>query len=181
MLNALPKAMSAQFSDEWIVHVEEIMFRVMKAYQPGGVEEKQSLHRKMNEAVAAQNAAEALQALVNWERHPTRGLHLGVYPPDPSIQHQLIETMVSKAFEGRKHAIRLFKINQVKVQLNGDDCPTKETIQSMLLLYKAELTQIALQSGVKEAVTAGGRAPKVNALVTPQGGAQPNPNGQTKQ
>ena len=68
--------------------MEGILYRIMVLYQPGGVEEKESLAEKLTKAKTANNAQDALDQLRTWERYRARAKVLGVYLPDPAVQHK---------------------------------------------------------------------------------------------
>ena len=67
----------------------------MALYQPGGVEEKKSLNEKLTKAKTASNTQDALDTLRTWERYRERAKVLGVYLPDPAVQHEFLDTVVS--------------------------------------------------------------------------------------
>ena len=63
----------------------EIMYKVLRQYQPGGIAEKAETLSSLTTMAAASNAKQATERLRKWRRHQLRARELHVSLPDPSI------------------------------------------------------------------------------------------------
>jgi undecaprenyl pyrophosphate synthase len=69
LLKAIPANMKDDFNGSRVGDAEEILFKIMVLYQPGGREEIAALFLKLQNQPVAQTAEQALVTLRRWERH----------------------------------------------------------------------------------------------------------------
>ena len=78
---SLPDKIQADLNTNRVVDVEKILFKVTISFQPGGLEEKQALTKKLTEGRPAGTAQEAVETLRRWERHKARAVELAACSP----------------------------------------------------------------------------------------------------
>ena len=64
----------------------QLVFRIFKLYQPGGLNEKSTILNNLTQTTAAKSAAEAGEMLRQWRRQLLRARELGLHVPDPLLQ-----------------------------------------------------------------------------------------------
>ena len=84
LLAALPGALKEELVARQLSS-GEIMYKVLRHYQPGGVAEKAETLQSLTSMHAARTAKEATERLRKWRRHQLRAKELHVALPDPSI------------------------------------------------------------------------------------------------
>ena len=72
LLDAISSELSEDLTSNKELHPTEILFYLLKMYQPGGVEEKAMILRKLEAVPQCKEAPEALKELQNWERRRAR-------------------------------------------------------------------------------------------------------------
>ena len=75
--------------------LKEIIFRVLKTHQPGGLNERaEVLWQLFRLVTSAKNASEALEMLRLWERRYLRAEELKLNLPDPLLQVSALEAIM---------------------------------------------------------------------------------------
>eukprot|EP00435_Cladocopium_sp_Y103_P020740 s2761_g5.t1 len=64
----------------------QLVFRILKLYQPGGLNEKSTILSNLTQTTAAKSASEAGEMLRQWRRQLLRARELGLHVPDPLLQ-----------------------------------------------------------------------------------------------
>ena len=101
LLEAIPKQMSEAMIAAKVTDPAGILFRILKMYQPGGVEERTTLLKKLTETEQATSPASAVTALELWTSRRNRAEEMKLSIPDPSIQLKAVLTVVSKVMGGQ--------------------------------------------------------------------------------
>ena len=63
----------------------QLAFRILKLYQPGGLNEKSTILNNLTQTTTAKSAAEAGEMLPQWRRQLLRARELGLHVPDPLL------------------------------------------------------------------------------------------------
>ncbi len=100
LLESLPKELSADLVATRQLHPAQVLYRVMLAFQPGGLEEKEDLLKKLQEPEPASTAAEAVVKLRNWERFRARATELKVAVLDASVLLKAVLSMTQAVVTG---------------------------------------------------------------------------------
>ena len=82
LLDAINGELSEELTSNKELHPTEILFYSLKLYQPGGVEERSTILRKLEEVPECQDAQEGLKELKIWERRKARAEQLDLVAPD---------------------------------------------------------------------------------------------------
>ena len=184
LLKAIPANMKDDFNGSRVGDVEEILFKIMVLYQPGGREEIAALFSKLQNQSPAQTAEQALKALRRWERHRERARVLNLAELDPRVQHEVLDAIVKQIREQAPPDTKL-RLQLDMMELKWDTLPTKDTVERALIFFKAlAVTMSGAGSPKKDpkvkknAVTVDGAAApsaQVQGLVAPV--VSPKPKG----
>jgi hypothetical protein len=144
LLRAIPKAISDEIVTQRLMSVEDILFYILKRYQPGGVAEKSTLLQSV-EKVGRHNTARAMSdEIIAWRLKMSRVKELGIVPPDPS-------RLVSEWIGASDELLRklgsdslTFRMQTMRMSLYIDTHPTEEALNQFLLALQSELANIAL-------------------------------------
>jgi hypothetical protein len=79
-----------------------LIFRILKAYQPGGVEERVKIINELSATKAMTTAGAAVAELRRWERMRSRAVELGITIPDPYVQWQSVLRVVDRVVSSDK-------------------------------------------------------------------------------
>ena len=128
--------MKDDFNGSCVGDVEEILFKIMVLYQPGGREEIAALFSKLQNQFQAQTAEQALKALRRWERRREIARVLNLAELDPRVQHEVLDTIVKQIREQAPSDTKL-RLQLDTMELKWDTLPTKDTVERALRLFKA--------------------------------------------
>ena len=84
LLEAIPKDISAEALAAREIHPTQLLFCIMKKFQPGGLEERSQLLSRIEEVSACKTCEEAVKELTTWERRIKRAQELKLTIPDSS-------------------------------------------------------------------------------------------------
>ena len=87
----------------------EILHRIMRNYQPGGLAEKSETLLALSMTQAAKTPKEATERLQRWRRHQLRAQELGATLPDASILRKALGVIASEVLLGAPQAS--FRLN----------------------------------------------------------------------
>ena len=121
LLKALPESIKQEVISGRNMSAVSIVFRVFKAYQPGGLAERGSLLKQLVEVRAPTNLGEWLTSLRGWRRWLLRLGELQVQPPDPVLLVGCLDRfagVLTKLNEGAA-----FRIQVAKSALGVDVAP----------------------------------------------------------
>ena len=85
LMQAIPKTLAAETIANRQLGAAQVIFKVMKVYQPGGLGERQNTLQALTTTQPANTYLEASTSLRMWERHHSRAEELGATIPDPDV------------------------------------------------------------------------------------------------
>ena len=101
LLAAVPQTVKQEAISLREMTCVQLVFRILKLYQPGGLNEKSTILNNLTQTTAAKSAAEAGEMLRQWRRQLLRARELGLQVPDPLLQvSALSEVMRDSDCEG---------------------------------------------------------------------------------
>ena len=137
LLNSVPESVSSQALATRSLSSVEIIYQVLKQFQPGGLMERQGLLKSLTELPVAGSGQEAVVTLQAWFRHVARARTMQVQLPDESI---LLAAL-------GQHAHVAFRLNLSRHQLKLDYKAELETVEEYARSLLAEFEVLALSSG----------------------------------
>jgi hypothetical protein len=123
-----------------------LIFRILKAYQPGGVEERVKIINELSATKAMTTAGAAVAELRRWERMRSRAVELRITIPDPYVQWQSVLRVVERVVNSDKSLE--YRMMVARTAARVDVVPCDSGVLSMTRLYIAELSQRALLDDV---------------------------------
>ena len=84
MLDAVPKFLADELVSAREIHPTQVLFAVMRKFQPGGLEKRNQLLVMLEDVASCETAGEALKELIVWERSTKRAEELKLVIPDSS-------------------------------------------------------------------------------------------------
>ena len=118
-----------------------VLTYLLLVYCPGGVQEKQTLLRNLEEPGEIQSMAEAPAAIRRWMRWRKRTEEVGAISPDPTILLKGLNRMTKKLLEG--HRELQFRVSLIRSTLLVDTAPSKENIEQLAHHILSEVDQLA--------------------------------------
>ena len=120
------------------------LFRILLAFQPGGLAERQKLIANLQEPGAATNARHCSDQLRRWHRWLSRAHDLGVSPPDPAILLAGLDKLCLGVIAS--NAQLGFRCNISRTQHQLDFNPNVSSVTAYARLLQAEMETLALSS-----------------------------------
>ena len=118
------------------------IFRILLAFQPGGLGERQKLISNLQEPGSAMSARHCSDQLRRWHRWFGRSQDLGVNPPDPAILLTGLDKLSQTVIAANPQVG--FRCNISRTQHQLDFCPTVGTVTAYARLLQAEMETLAL-------------------------------------
>ena len=141
ILQALPEAVREELVSARRLSVFGILTHLLLTYCPGGVQEKQTLLRNLEDPSEIQSMAEAPAALRRWMRWRKRTQEIGAVSPDPTILLKGLNKMTKKLLEG--HRELQFRISLIRSSLLVDTAPSEVNIGQLATHILSEVDQLA--------------------------------------
>ena len=107
-----------------------ILTHLLATYSPGGVSEKQTLLRNLEDPADISGIADAPNQLRRWLRWRRRATEIGAVPPDPTLQLKGLNKMTRKILDGNREL--QFRISLVRSTLGVDTTPSDNNIEQLL-------------------------------------------------
>ena len=120
LLKAIPEAQREEMVARKCLTVFGIMTTLQVSYQPGGLGEKRSLLKSLEEPAEAASSTEAVVALRKWMRWRARTVEICAMEPDPAILMKGLTRLCAKVLEGNQEL--RFRISHGEVYLTGRQC-----------------------------------------------------------
>ena len=102
LLKAIPDAQREEMVARKCLNVFGIMTTLQVSYQPGGLGEKRSLLKSLEEPTEASSSTEAVVALRKWMRWRARTVEICAMEPDPAILMKGLTRLCAKVLEGNQ-------------------------------------------------------------------------------
>ena len=136
LLRALPESLRQELVSQREMGSVQILFRVLRTYQPGGLAERTTLLRQLVEQRVPAGITEWIGALRSWRRWLVRIDELRIQPPDPVL---LLATLDRYAVALAKSSPQLaFRLQMVRASLKVDIAPSSLGVQQFAEALMAE-------------------------------------------
>ena len=118
------------------------VFRILLAYQPGGLGERQELIQNLTDPGSANTAQDCSDKLRRWHRWLTRASDLMISTPDAAILLSGLDKLSSGIIAA--HTQLGFRCSISRTQHQLDFYPTVESVKAYARLLQAEMETLAL-------------------------------------
>ena len=136
LMEALPEQLiNTEVIAKQSFEVPEILFVVMKAYQPGGSSEKAAVLESLRSIEPGVGATEVLGRLREWRRRTVRAKELNLVLPDPSLMVKTLEKAISQIADSQVN----LKLNLQRIELELEINPTYASVNAFAKFIEAEL------------------------------------------
>ena len=160
LLAAVPQTVKQEAISLREMTCVQLVFRILKLYQPGGLNEKNTILDNLTQTTAAKSAAEAGEMLRQWRRQLLRARELGLHVPDPLLQvsalSEVMRTVIAKEHQAS------FRISNFRMTHMVDVAPTQLTAENYLQMLIAEADHLHHGTMTKASPTSGN--PKINVV-----------------
>ena len=160
LLAAVPQTVKQEAISLREMTCVQLVFRILKLYQPGGLNEKSTILNNLTQTTAAKSAAEAGEMLRQWRRQLLRARELGLQVPDPLLQvsalSEVMRTVIAKEHQAS------FRISNFRMTHMVDVAPTQLTAENYLQMLIAEADHLHHGTMTKASPTSGN--PKINVV-----------------
>ena len=145
-LGMLLESLPSRVKDELVVTrgmtCANAIFRVLLAYQPGGLAERQRLIQHLTDPGQAHTAKECSDCLRKWHRWLTRSQDLSVSTPDAAVLLAGLDKLCQVVMDA--HAQLSFRCSISRTQHQLDFCPTLQSVTAYARLLQAEMETLSL-------------------------------------
>ena len=140
-ISLLPDALPVWLQTELISNRQldstAIIFRVLTAFQPGGLSEKSAILDALTRSVPGKAFSDTLIALRTWNRLKQRAEELKATIPDPSILVVALDRPCSSVLSTNPNIS--FRSASFRHELNIDTIPTYDKVDQLSMVILAEL------------------------------------------
>ena len=161
LLQSIPEMIRDELVASRRLSVFGILTHLYTVYCPGGVYEKQTLLKSLEEPAEVTSLAEAPAAIRKWLRWRRRTEEIGAVAPDPALLLKGLNRLTRKVIEPNKEL--QFRISMVRNSLGVDTTPTAVTVGHFATHLLAEIEQVALTEK-RSAPATRTEAPKLKAF-----------------
>ena len=167
LLQAIPEGIREELVASRRLGVFGILTHLYTVYCPGGVYEKQTLLKNLEEPAEVSAISEAPGAIRKWLRWRRRTEEIGAVAPDPALLLKGLNRLTRRVIEPNKEL--QFRISMVRNSLGVDTTPTAETVGHFATHLLAELEQVALTEKRASPAAAKAEAPKIRQFEAERG------------
>ena len=136
LLRALPESLRQELVAQREMGSIQIVFKILRVYQPGGLAERTTLLRQLVEQRVPANVGEWIGALRSWRRWLVRIDELKIQPPDPVLLLATLDRYASALARASPQVA--FRLQMVRAALKVDVAPTSFGIQQFAEALMAE-------------------------------------------
>ena len=140
LLQAIPSTLKIDLVASRELTTCEILFKVLKTYQPGGVTERAEVLSQLTAHSTAKTGPEAVEMLRLWKRRYLRVAELRLSLPDPLLQASALESIMKELLG--KNAQSAFRVATYRMQAQLDIAPSQSAVRDFLDLLMAEADQL---------------------------------------
>ena len=139
LMQAIPQSMKQELIASRQMDATNILFRIYRTYQPGGLAERRQTLSQLTSTSVAQTPQAAVQSLRLWKRQAQRARELKAALPDPILQAKALTTIMEEMLAKDPQAA--FRVNSHRMTNGIDVAPTEDDIDLFynLLMAEAEL------------------------------------------
>ena len=142
LLQAVPEVVKEELISARRLSVFGILTQLLLTYCPGGVPEKQTLLRSLEDPMEVATMAEAPSAIRRWLRWKLRSQEIGAVTPDPALLLKGLNKLTRKVLESNKEL--QFRVSLARNSLGVDTRPTDITVNQFATHLLAEVEQVSL-------------------------------------
>ena len=139
-----------------------ILTYLLTSYSPGGVSEKQTLLRNLEEPAEIHGISDAPLQIRRWLRWRHRAREIGAVPPDPSLQLKGLNRMTKRILENNREL--QFRVSLVRSTLGVDTTPTDVNLEQLANHLLAEVEQLALMEKKPSSTAKDKEQPKLKSM-----------------
>ena len=158
LLGSLPASLKQEVIALREVTCVQIIFRVLRQYQPGGLNERAATLTSLTKTVSAKTPNEAVEGLRAWYRNLLRARELALVIPDPLLQTGALTDIMKNMLQKDPQAA--FRVSSFRMMRQVDTAPTQQVVEEYLHLLIAEADLMVHQR------TGGADEPKVKVMST---------------
>ena len=158
VLKAIPEVHREELVSSRRLSVYGIITHLFVMFCPGGLQEKQTLLKNLEDPPEAGSASEVATSLRRWLRWRVRAREVGAIEPDSSILAKGLTKITRRVLEGNRELS--FRVALARNQLKVDVCPTSSTVTQYATHLLAEFEQAA-QADKRAAQKTEANPPKV--------------------
>ena len=162
LLRAIPEQQREELVASKRLYVFGILCHLQLVYQPGGLAEKQTLIRNLEDPPEASSLGEAVQTLRRWMRWRQRARELQTSEPDPTVLIRALTRITGKVLDNNKELN--FRLALARSQLLVDTAPTREVVNQFTTHLFAEMEQVSHMEKKSGGKSAKADVPKVKKL-----------------
>ena len=162
LLQSVPEQTRDELVSSRRLSVFAILCHLLLIYCPGGLLEKQTLLKSLEDPNEIQNIADAPTSLRKWMRWKNRTGEIGATMPDAAILMKGLNKMMKRILDGNKEL--QFRISLARNALGVDVTPTVTNVSQFATHLLAEVEQLAMS---EKRVTSAGKnegPPKIKNL-----------------
>ena len=145
LLQALPSGLRQEMIAARRLDCANILFKIFKAYQPGGLAERRRMLSQLTETSAAKTPAEAVQSLRHWKRQAQRAAELHATLPDAVIQVKALTEIMENLLQRDSQAS--FRVSSYRMNHGIDIAPTDQDVCQFFDLLLAEAEHMVTSMG----------------------------------
>ena len=142
LVQAVPETVREELVSSRRLGVYSILTYLLQLYCPGGVMEKQTLLKNLEDPTEITSITEAPLAIRRWLRWRRRTQEIGAVAPDPSIMLKGLNRMTKKILESNKEL--QFRVSLARSSLGIDTTPNETNLEHFVNHLLAEVEQLAL-------------------------------------
>ena len=122
ILQAVPEVIRSDLISSRRLTVDQVLFKLLITFQPGGATEKTKLLRTITDGACGSTPVEVTAWVRSWRQNVTRASELGLTLPDAMV---LVGTLQAASdWLGMQNPQLAYRLNMVRQQLNLDQQPS---------------------------------------------------------
>ena len=142
IMKAIPESCREELVAARRMDVFGVLTYLFTTYSPGGVAEKQTLLKSLEDPAEITSVQEAPGAIRKWMRWRRRAKEVGAVEPDPALLLKGLNMMTRRVLES--HRDIQFRVSLVRNTLSVDTTPTSSSVDQLAAHLLAELEQCAM-------------------------------------
>jgi hypothetical protein len=162
LMQAVPQGLRQELVASRQMEATHILFRVYKAYQPGGLAERRHTLSQLTSTSTAKTPQEAVAALRLWKRQAQRAVELQVAMPDAVLQVRALTTIMEDMLAKDPQAS--FRVSSHRMTHGIDVAPSTGDINLFYDLLLAEAEHMVMSNSTTTQDISGQSKPHVKAL-----------------
>ena len=141
MLTAVPETVREELVSARKLGFFPILTHLLMVYCPGGVQEKQTLLRNLEDPGEIQNMSDAPAQIRKWMRWNQRTKEIGAIAPDPTLLLKGLNKLTRRLLDHHKDL--QFRVSLIRSSLMVDTAPSEVSVANLAKHILAEVDQLA--------------------------------------